>query len=150
MPFNHFSINLNQNIITVEQLFKPRFEAIADYPNSLFKVGLVINTGYDRIFCDSNSEKYSDFPHLFKKLEWYEKRNIADMPKYLKETDLSNCRISYIEVLNWILTEIQIECECDKYNGTIIFYSNNEHRSNKILNFEPISEDEYLSNCNKA
>ncbi len=63
-------------------LLKPRFEVIADYPKSIFKIGEITN-GTDLIYCDPDGPKYSDYPHLFRKMNWWEKRNIEDMPKKL-------------------------------------------------------------------
>lgn len=72
-------------MLTKEELLAPRFLVIADYPNSIFKVGEILSGDYDgRIFCDPNSCKYSDFPHLFQKLYWYEKRDKSELPEYVK------------------------------------------------------------------
>jgi len=64
-----------------KELLKPRFEVIASFPNSYYKVGNILQG--DLIFCDPEGDKYSDYPHLFRKLNWWEKRSIEDMPKKL-------------------------------------------------------------------
>lgn len=73
--------------MTVEDLLKPRYKVIADFPMSICKVGEilepqgkyfpVIEGGY------WNIEIYK-YPHLFKKLEWWEEREESDMPEYVK------------------------------------------------------------------
>jgi len=74
--------------MTNEELMTPRFKVIGDYPNSLFKIDEVL-IGDERIFCDENSKRYSDFPNIFKLLEWWEERNLEDLPKYLENLDFS-------------------------------------------------------------
>lgn len=75
--------------MTKEQLLKPRWKVIADFPDSDFKVGSI----EDRNWCkyvngedatDGIAWNISDFPHLFKELEWWEERAIEDLPDYVK------------------------------------------------------------------
>ena len=83
-----------------ENFMMPRYKLIEDYPNSEFRVGDVLEFkhihpypnyslkfGVDKIVFP---EYIDDFPHLFKKLQWWEDRNPEEMPKYLK-------MISYIK-----------------------------------------------------
>jgi hypothetical protein len=75
--------------MTVEELLQPRWQVIADYPKSLYHVGDILNGGYrseDLIYCDTNGPRWSNYPHLFKKLEWWEYRKREDMPQYIKRT----------------------------------------------------------------
>jgi hypothetical protein len=86
----------------VEELLKPRYKVIADYPfNKSFKIGEVIalneiddrphlvkeeyaliqNTVVTHTFYKTDFDKY---PHLFKKLEWWQERKESDMPEYVK------------------------------------------------------------------
>lgn len=79
--------------MTPEQLLQPRYEVIADYPNSPFKVGEVLN--FKEIYPFSGfsfdiphlgivaPEYFDKYPRLFRKLEWYEHRKPEDMPEYL-------------------------------------------------------------------
>lgn len=73
----------------IEELLKPRYKVIADYPDSGFEVGSI----EDRDWCryengEDESEgilwRISDYPHLFKKLEWWEERKIEELPKFVK------------------------------------------------------------------
>jgi hypothetical protein len=84
-----------KNDMTNEELMTPRFRVIADYPNSLFKIGEIL-TGNQRLFCDKNSERYSDFPNIFQPLEWWEERSLEDLPKYLRFKD--NVRTGYLKI----------------------------------------------------
>lgn len=87
-------------------LLAPRFKVVADYPNSNFDVGEIIEfkplrKGNGRWiafgkYSVTHPNELNKFPHLFKKLEWYEDRDFKDWPKYVKwEEDI------IFEVLNW-------------------------------------------------
>ena len=79
------------------ELLKPRFKVIADYPKSVFKVGETLHG--DLIYCDTNGPKYSDYPHLFRKLNWWEERKKEDMPKKL--ISRLNKDSEVFEILSW-------------------------------------------------
>lgn len=77
--------------MTAQDLLKPRYRVIADYPNSPFNIGEIIrqdsaglpnnyisDAGYYR---DRHPESY---PAIFKKLEWWEERSESELPKYVK------------------------------------------------------------------
>lgn len=86
-------------MLTPEQLMMPRYEVIADYPLSIWKVGEIL---YEKIHGDSGfwqAECYirqgdvamenillnpGDFPHLFRKLSWFDKRKVEDLTLYVK------------------------------------------------------------------
>lgn len=73
-----------------EELLKPRYELIADFPGNTRPVGFVFvmdsedsegrytTTGY------LLESFFTQYPHLFKPLEWWEERKIEDMPGYLR------------------------------------------------------------------
>ncbi len=65
----------------VNELMKPRYKVIADYPKSCFTIDEVVHG--ESIF-GIEVKNYSEFPAIFRKLEWWEERNIEDMPKYVK------------------------------------------------------------------
>jgi hypothetical protein len=94
--------------MSIEELLKPRYKVIADYPfrdhfllseiielnefdgrNHLskdmqewFVIKPKLNgTGSPMSWYESNFNKY---PHLFKRLEWWEERDEKDMPEYVK------------------------------------------------------------------
>lgn len=65
--------------LTAAELLKPRYEVIADFPHSAHKVGDIL-TGFKvtEEFFNAYMEK---FPHIFKKLNWWEHRKVEEMPK---------------------------------------------------------------------
>lgn len=74
--------------LSVDELLKPRYKVIADYPNSSNKVGDIIELPCedwkyaDEVLC---LEDYFDaYENVFKRLAWYEERDIKDMPEYIK------------------------------------------------------------------
>jgi len=70
----------------VEKLLQPRYKLIADYPSNIDDTGTVyeidLSDGYGIDF-EMTCKKYS---HLFRKLEWWEEREVSEMPEYLKDT----------------------------------------------------------------
>jgi len=89
------------------ELLTPRVEVIADYPNSPFKIGQILNVDAGQLKENGESYMYvqtehdssvavSEYPHLFRMLPWYEKRDIEDMPEYVK-TGLINQRFSKVQ-----------------------------------------------------
>lgn len=85
--------------MTKEELLKPRYKVIADYPESRYNVGSIfykyefVNGNYAYV---ENTESPLDgrvarvewvenYPIHFRKLEWWEDRKPEDMPQYVKE-----------------------------------------------------------------
>lgn len=77
-----------------EELMKPRYEVIADYPFNPYQIGdkveNISNTSvflYARIndtdHLSSDIDFFDKYPHLFRKLNWWENRKAEDMPKRL-------------------------------------------------------------------
>lgn len=72
--------------MTTEELLKPRYKVIADYPGCPFKVGQVlekVKVASGKEFVRGMFHQPEDFPANFKKLEWWEERKPEDMPEYL-------------------------------------------------------------------
>ena len=65
--------------MTVEELLMPRYKVIADYPSSPYYVGEI----KDRLG-DNVAAHFAKYPHLFRKLNWWEERKVEDMPDYVK------------------------------------------------------------------
>lgn len=79
--------------MTRENLLKQRWKVIANFPDSDFRVGSI----QDRDWCkyvngvdetDGILWSISDFPHLFRELEWWEERDIDDLPNFVKYQNL--------------------------------------------------------------
>jgi len=100
-----------------EELMKPRFEVIADYPLSPYFKGDVIifkNGETDHITTISYLDEFGlqvdqaqlvpcvtfeKYPHLFRKLNWWEHRSIEDMPK--KVLSKADDKGSVFEIHKW-------------------------------------------------
>ena len=72
--------------MTAKELLKPRFKIIADYPGNDFgKIGTILNRDWTKFLNDDETQspiwKISDYPHLFRKLNWWEERDVPEMPK---------------------------------------------------------------------
>lgn len=69
-------------------LLAPRYKVIADYPKSNMSIGKILKVEDDFFYIGDGyavEESYlTKFPHLFKKLEWWEERKEEEMPKYIK------------------------------------------------------------------
>ncbi len=81
-------------MMTPEELLTPRFKHIASYPISkmYFDIGqiLIWNYAEQSYQCSGKDSRISmakdtieSFPHLFKKLEWWEERKEDELPKYV-------------------------------------------------------------------
>jgi hypothetical protein len=74
--------------LSPEELLAPRYKVIADYPDSIFDVGFILN--YDAMNLTAFWEDgnlfidLDKYPNIFKPLEWYEDREIDEMPEYVK------------------------------------------------------------------
>jgi hypothetical protein len=74
--------------MTTEQLLAPRYKVIASYPSMKSEgldVGTIItckkydNDFSEKFWCEMNDQ----YPHLFRKLVWWEERDLSDMPPYV-------------------------------------------------------------------
>lgn len=111
--------------MTAKELLKPRFEVIANYPNSKVEVGdILIQHMYETSttgMCiyvtntenplqgNSLSPEFAEtMPHLFRKMNWWEKRTADQMPKKVKSLADSNGDVYDIEewdmqlLIGWI------------------------------------------------
>jgi hypothetical protein len=81
--------------MTKEELLQPRYKVIADWPGSPLRIGCILQDDVESCFIiypDGSKDLTSsyvwrnkaNYPHLFKKLEWWEERDEKDFPKYIK------------------------------------------------------------------
>jgi hypothetical protein len=72
--------------MTPEELVKPRYRVVADYPGSPFSWGEVHEP--DFMFTEDYDlktvEDIDKYPHLFKPMQWYEERIAEEFPLFLK------------------------------------------------------------------
>ena len=72
--------------MTPEELLKPRWKVIASYPGCNWHVGAILDRdwGWDGNDEEGFAEHVSDYPHLFRRLEWFEERKEEELPKFVK------------------------------------------------------------------
>lgn len=87
--------------MTTEELLKPRYKVIASYPNNEVLVGTKFYKESESFFFPGTDvDKY---PHLFRKLSWWEEREEKDMPQYVKmESPFDNLKVGIYEVEKWV------------------------------------------------
>jgi hypothetical protein len=61
-------------------LLKPRYKVIANDTSGYYSVGEII-VYFDHKY---GTDYYDQYPHLFRKLEWWEDMAVEDMPEYVK------------------------------------------------------------------
>lgn len=97
----------------IQELLKPRYKVIADYPDNLYLVGDVlprsseVSDGWYKWFKEDMADKY---PNLFKELFWWEYRLPEDMPEYVKDKFE---RVYKIHILD--MTKIVFWLELDSF-----------------------------------
>lgn len=79
--------------MTAKELLNPRFEVVAEYPGSFLKKGTVllatITDHFDYMVGERGPhickiEAIENYPHLFRKMDWWERRAELEMPKKVK------------------------------------------------------------------
>lgn len=120
--------------MTAKELMQIRFEVIETYPKSKFKKGDILeripnatNDWYnaDKSFLNADIllEEIEQYPHLFRKLNWWEHRSVKDMPKRLickaikDDTDVSEIEEWDMEMLlGWTNKEKRTCCSLRSFN----------------------------------
>jgi len=134
--------------MSIEDLLKPRYKVIADYPNSPYEIGdLLTNNGsflitithfwdeWGELQKQKNFHEESDvlkYPHLFKKLKWWEERTPEEIGYVCFNTDTHYLKGKVIRVLGdgWGNTTLRVD------NAKFDLYP-------KYCT--PITEEEYLT-----
>ena len=132
--------------MTKEELMKPRFKVIADYPNSSNKIGDVIELPNkewkyaDEVNC--LEDYFLDYPIVFKKLEWWEQRDENDMPEYVKL--FFDDKIHYVHrVEKWIGENLNCQPLYEYYNKA------NYLTIACVCNLNPATKEEYEAYINQ-
>jgi len=124
-----------------EELLKPRFEVIADYPYNPHDIGAIIEARKNNSSIHQTTIAYTDefgekvnqmnlcmpksfekYPHLFRKLNWWEYRKVEDMPKKVtllndKEKTIYNIEEWDMELLvGWIDKKTRVCCSLTTFN----------------------------------
>ncbi len=85
--------------MTVEQLMQPRYKVIAEDTSQNFEIGDLLTpfkavAGFENHWVTNhhlNNKRHimiyspEKYPHLFRKLQWWEERDEKDMPEYVKD-----------------------------------------------------------------
>ena len=123
---------MEQNTPTqIQELLKPRYLVIADYPGSYYDKGEIVEEDY--FYAHEGGYHHSDYPHLFRKLEWWEHRSKNDMPKYIKWTNPATKEVSFFEVFQWLS------------NSAGVYVADIREYHLLIRDIEPATETEYLT-----
>lgn len=117
-------------------LLVPRIEVMFSHPHSPLKKGeVLVKIGANYLLDASmeygiTAEEVHAHPHLFRKMAWYEKRLIREMPEYLKSWDkpvnhqstFSNVVIKAGVDFFWNNSEFQIDKDgfVEAYGGIYI------------------------------
>jgi len=135
--------------MTVDELLKPRYKVIADWPKCPFDMGMILlqdkstvgevwvldsELGLsmkDRNFFYGDINKY---PHLFKPLQWWEDRRPEDMPEYVKN-----------EIFQDIVKKVDSWYSKEDHYG---FMTNVGFCLTK--GYEPATEQEYLNSIKQG
>lgn len=123
---------------TVEELLAPRYKVIADSLDTQFEVGDIIHGErqllvFNTLTKESNSKPISNYPHLFKKLEWHEERTIMDLPDYIKWKASGDIEFTIFKVNNWYSSPNSFDIAgCDVDGGRLF-----------IKDCQPATESEY-------
>ena len=115
--------------MTTEELMQPRYKVIADYPGNHQRIGHIYTVIGDEESIKNWCSNKDYYPHLFKKLEWWEEREEKDLPKYVKG------RVSFmVAKLNRIDFEDSSEW---------IFYLDDAHIPYSCHHWFPATREEY-------
>lgn len=130
--------------MNAQELLNPRFEVIADYPNNRYKVGDILQIALnpwngeptdifhklgEQIYVGNffKAEELEKYPHIFRKLEWYENRNYSELPKKIRYH--GNNDDDDIEVVTeWKYANVfgvqELWFKTDSYNDWIVIHPN--------------------------
>lgn len=75
--------------MTTEELLQPRYELIADYPGCSFLMNEIIST--------YSPGWFDHYPHLFRKLNWWEYRDEEDLLSRIKVVEGDDFTIHEVE-----------------------------------------------------
>lgn len=129
-------------MLSTEELLKPRYIVLSEFPMSLYNEGDIIN-GERAIIqygTDETENDYYDisgYPKLFRKLLWFEKRAVEDLPEYVR----INYPGSGIDGIHKVKSYSRIN------EGYIEFeFGQSPYRLNK---FEPATLEQYTTYINQ-
>jgi hypothetical protein len=104
--------------MTPTQLLMPRYKVVAPDTSGRWKVGdiytFVREVGQSQDEYKNQDGKeiifnfFSVFPHLFRRMEWHEERELSDMPEYIKQSKGNGVyRCKWLVINNTICAHIK-------------------------------------------
>ncbi len=151
--------------LSVEKLLEQRFKVIADYPHSPYKIGDLVEipdsstsyhctttkayNSFTEEMCDSANYfsilQIENYKHLFRKLEWWEERDISEMPEYVKEEG------GKIYLASWVLKDKNYPIKMILYEAPNELQCAEYYVTKKVMCFfEIATESEYLQYQSKV
>lgn len=123
--------------MTPENLLKPRYKVIADYPGSRYKIDRIISEREGLKDYDAPND-FDKYPAIFKLIEWWEERKEEDMPDYVKWNE-----VGYMGSKNQLAGLIEKVTEVQKYGPTWLFQVNSQINAIRAEYFLPATQTEY-------
>lgn len=140
-----------------KDLLNPRYQVIADYPQNTLPTGNILNL-------EMNTDAKGDYwyfstptiflmqdvldkyPHLFRKLAWYEERDPKELPLYLSNW-VHKQKTGQDEVLKVAKYDDPYYVEdCDSPHWSFYAYPEwNPDEGFPMIYFEPATESDYLT-----
>lgn len=122
--------------MSADELLKPRYKVIADYPGNIIPIGsifwddiesinIITPTGSKSIQSSYPYRHKDKFPHLFKKLEWWEDRKPEEMPEYVKviREDCVKDTGLYCKVFRWSVYDDKFPIVTGQYGAELEGYT---------------------------
>ena len=138
--------------MTTEQLLAPRYKVIADYPGCPFNVGNILYHDIEQeerywysMTANDNRIYVTDinlYPHLFKKLEWWEERKQNDFPEYVKPLEPTD---GFIKQFGDVILKVRLNTIGIWDNGRASFFAENLFQAARLdfADYLPATELEY-------
>lgn len=102
--------------MSTQELLTPRYEVIADYPNSPWEVGDILTHKLGFTYRLNHSEivrnlpDIDKYPHLFAPMPWWQGRSVEEMPRYVEN------KSGYIlPVVEWRISKFGVDFLTEKH-----------------------------------
>lgn len=138
--------------MTVQELLIPRIRVKAEYPYCQYEKGTILikdetteelysaQFGYTQSKFIVKWEDAGKYPHIFRVLEWWEDREISELPEYVKYTEQSARHLYNIDKVGVYKPAWEME------SGNPMFSIKNKVYSYGLISAQevsPITEEEY-------
>lgn len=125
--------------MTPEELMKPRYKTIADFPSNILPIGHITTLNGTATAVTSSVYFFEKYRHLFQKLEWWEERKVEDMPVYVKTIPSFESKPRIIKVQEWFLYDT-----LDGAGNPLEMFGIKDGYSHGAFALLPATETEYL------